>query len=169
MVFNTKGELVSEHSSPSSPKSTSSSSSENEIKPNEGRLVVVRRKLGQVPKELQSKRENIFQSRCLINKLCSLIIDNESWVNVASTRVVDKLGLKINPHAKPYKLSCLTEEGEIKVDKQDFINFSTRSYKNEALCYLVPMEETPLLFGKPWKLDRKAFHDGHTNKFLFNF
>jgi len=117
MILTPKGEVESEHCSPSSPKSSSShisspSSSKDEIKPNEGGLLVVRRMLGQVPKDLESQRENIFHSRCLINnKLCSLIIDSGSCVNVASTRVVDKLGLKIIPHANPYKLSWLSEEG----------------------------------------------------------
>ena len=130
MILNPKGDVQSEHSSPSSLKSTSShtssfSSSENEIKPNEGGLWVFRRMLGQFPKELGFQRENIFHSRCLIHKkLYSLIIDSRSCVNVVSTRIVKKLGLKTIPHARPYKLSWLSEEGEIKVDKQVLINFS---------------------------------------------
>jgi len=52
-----------------------------------------------------------------------LLIDNGSCVNVASTRVVDKLGLKNIPHAKPYKLSWLKKE-DIKVTQQVLINFS---------------------------------------------
>jgi len=90
--------------------------------------------LGQVP------RENIFHSRCLINKLCSHIIDSGSCVNVASTKVLGNHGLKTITHAKSYKLSWLIEEGEIKVDKQVLINFSIGSYKDEVLCDLVPME-----------------------------
>ena len=88
---------------------------------------------------------------------------------MASTRVVDKLGLKTIPHAKPYKLSWLSEEGEIKVDKQVLINFSIGNYKDEVLCDLVPMEATHILLGRPWQFDRKAFHDGHANKFSFSF
>ena len=99
-ILNPKREVEIEHSSPSPPKSSSShtsspSSNEVKIKPNEGGLLVVRCMLGQVQKDLESQRENTFHSRCLINnKLCSLIIDSGSCVNVASTRVVDKLGLK---------------------------------------------------------------------------
>jgi len=94
----------------------------------------------EVPKKLESQKENIFHSRCLINnKLCSLIIGSGSCVNVASSRVVDKFGLKTILHAKPYKLSWLSEEGEIKVDKQIFINFSISNYKDEVICDLVPM------------------------------
>jgi len=36
---------------------------------------------------------------------------------VASTRVVDKLGLTIISHTKPYKLEWLSEEGEIDEEK----------------------------------------------------
>ena len=107
--------------------------------------------LGQVPKEFENQRENIFHSRCQINnKTCSLIIYSGSCVNVASTRVVDKLGLKTIPHAKPYKLSWLSEQGEIKVNKQVLINFSIGNYKEEVLCDLVPMEATHILLGRPW-------------------
>ena len=42
-----------------------------------------------------TQRENIFHSRCLVNgKVCSLIIDGGSCANVASTRLMEKLGLK---------------------------------------------------------------------------
>ena len=54
MTLNPKGEIKSEQFSPPSPKCTSShtyssSSSEDEIKPSEGGLLVVRCMLGQVP------------------------------------------------------------------------------------------------------------------------
>ena len=65
---------------------------------------------------------------------------------------MDKLGLKTIPHAKLYKLSWLSEEGEIKVikvDKQVLINFSIGNYKDEVLCDLVPMEATHILLGRP--------------------
>jgi len=68
---------------------------------------------------------------------------------VASTKVVDKLALKTIPHAKPYKLSWLSEEGEIKVDKQVLINFFIGNYKDKVLCDLVPMEATHILLGSP--------------------
>ena len=50
--------------------------------------------LGQVLKLLMKSKGKFFHTRCLINdKLCSLIVDRGSCANVASTRVVDKLGL----------------------------------------------------------------------------
>jgi len=173
MFLNPKGEVETEHSSPSSPKSSSlhtSSSSEDEIKPQEGGLLVVRCMLGQVLKELESQRENTFHLRCLMNnKLCSLIIDGGSYVNVANVKVMDKLGLETILHAKPYKLSWLSEEKEIKVDKQVLINLSIRTYKDKVLCDLVLMEATYIILCRPWQFDKKVFHDGHTNKFSVSF
>jgi len=167
------GVVVSEHSSDSSRSSTpprSPSDYDSEI-PHESDLLVVRRLLGQVLKPFdESQRENIFHTRCLINdRLCSLIVDGGSCANVASTRIVDKLGLSTIFHAKPYKLQWLSEVGEIIVNKQVLIAFSIGKYKDEVLCDVVPMEATHVLLGRPWQFERKVFRDGFTNKIYFNF
>jgi len=161
------GVVMSDHSSQ---RSRSPSEEEGEI-PCEEDLLVVRCMLGQVLKPFdESQRENIFHTRCLINdKLCSLIVDERSFAKVASTRVVDKLGLSTISHAKPYKLQWLSEEGEIIVNKQVLIPFSIGKYKNEVLCDVVPMEATHILLGRPWQYDRKTLHDGLTNKISFTF
>ncbi|RDY10197.1 hypothetical protein CR513_05328, partial [Mucuna pruriens] len=39
-----------------------------------------------------------------VGKLCSIIIDDRSSVNVASSKLVGKLGIPTLPHPKPYKL-----------------------------------------------------------------
>ncbi|XP_068476897.1 uncharacterized protein [Phaseolus vulgaris] len=173
MMINVNGEVVSEHESANSRSSTpcrSPSEYESES-PHEGDLLVVRRMLGQLSKPFdETQRENIFHTRCLINdKLCYLIVDGGSCANVASTRVVDKLGLPTISHAKPYKLQWLSEVGEIVVNKQVFIRFSIGKYKDEVLCDIVPMEATHILLGRPWQFDRKVFHDGFTNKLSFGF
>jgi len=68
--------------------------------PCEGDLLVVRRMLGTIPKPLdETQGENIFHTHCLINnKLCSMIIDEGSCVNVASIRAMEKLGLPTISH-----------------------------------------------------------------------
>ena len=46
----------------------------------------------------ESQREHIFYSRCTIQgKVCSLIIDGGSCINVASTHLVDTLSLPTVP------------------------------------------------------------------------
>ena len=111
---------------------------------------------------------HVYLSLISIN-ICSLIVDGGSWANVASTRVVDKLGLPTISHTKPYKLQWLSEVGEIVVNKQVLIHFSIGKYKDEVLCDVVPMEATHVLLGRPWQFDRKVFHDGFTNKLSFHF
>ena len=147
------GVIMSDHISQRSRSSTSSrnqSEEEYEI-PCEGDLLVVRRMLGQVQQPFdENQRENIFHTRCLNNdKLCSLIVDGGSCTNVASTRVVDKLGLPTISHAKPYRLQWLSEEGKIIVKKRVLIAFSIGKYKDEVLCDVVPMEATHILLGRP--------------------
>ena len=114
------------------------------------------------------QRENIFHTRCLIQgRVCSLIIDGGSFTNVASARFVKKMNLETKPHPRPYKLQWLSEEGELRVDKQVEIQFSIGKYKDKILCDVIPMEASHVLLGKPWQFDRKAHHDGHKNKYIF--
>jgi len=88
---------------------------------------------------------------------------------VASTRVVEKIGLPTISHAKTYKLQWLSVEEEIIVNKQVLIAFSIRKYKDEVLCDVGPMEATHILLGRPWQFDRKNLHYGLTNKISFTF
>jgi hypothetical protein len=54
------------------------------------------------------QRENIFHTRCYVkDKVCSVIIDGGSCTNVASTIMVEKLGLSMAKHPIPYKLHWL--------------------------------------------------------------
>ena len=58
--------------------------------------LVVRHVLNlQITEDRDEKQcENIFHSRCHVNnKVCTLIIDGGSCTNVASTTLVEKLGL----------------------------------------------------------------------------
>ncbi|PKI32469.1 hypothetical protein CRG98_047131 [Punica granatum] len=51
-------------------------------------------------------RNNIFQSTCTIgNKVCHFMIDSGSYENIVSVKAVQKLGLRVEPHPKPYKLA----------------------------------------------------------------
>lgn len=66
----------------------------------------------------EQQRENIFYTRCHVKeRVCGLIIDGGSCVNVASKLMVDKLGLKTQKHPHPYRLQWLNDSGELKVTK----------------------------------------------------
>jgi len=98
----------------------------------------------------------------------STIIDGGSCANVASTRVVEELGLPTISHTKPYKLQWLSVEGEIMVNKQVLITFAIEKYKDEVLCDVVLMEARHILLGRPWQYDRQDLHS-LTNKMTFTF
>lgn len=135
----------------------------------EGDLLMIRRLLGgQLKHEEESQRENIFHTRCLINgKVCMVIIDGGSCTNVASARLVSKLNLATKPHPRPYKLQWLSKDGEVQVRQQVEVDVSIGKYNDKVLCDVVPMEASHLLLGRPWQFDKRANHDGYTNKISF--
>jgi len=64
---------------------------------------------------------------------CGMIIDNGSCTNVASTTLVEKLGLTTLPHPRPYSSRWLNENGEIRVIKQVRVPFSIKTYHDNLL------------------------------------
>jgi hypothetical protein len=132
-------------------------------------LLMVRRMFGnQVKEEDTTQRENLFQTRCLVQgKVCALIIDGGSCSNFASTRLVSKLNLDTKSHPKPYKLQWLNETVEMMVNKQVEVCFRIGKYEDVVLCDVIPMEASHLLLGRPWQFDRKTSHDGFLNKYSF--
>uniref|UniRef100_A0A2N9J5B5 RNA-directed DNA polymerase n=1 Tax=Fagus sylvatica TaxID=28930 RepID=A0A2N9J5B5_FAGSY len=116
------------------------------------------------------QRENIFHTRCYVkDKVCSVIIDGGSCTNVASTIMVEKLGLPMAKHPRPYKLQWLNDSGEIRVNKQVLVAFRIGKYEDEVMCDVVPMQAGHLLLGRPWQFDRQVKHDGFTNKYSFEY
>ncbi|XP_056852813.1 uncharacterized protein LOC130502019 [Raphanus sativus] len=108
--------------------------------------------------------------KCLVQgKVCSLIIDGGSCVNVASETMVKKLGLQVQKHPKPYRLQWLNEQGEMRVSDQVVVPITIGRYEDEILCDVIPMEASHILLGRPWQSDRHVIHDGFTNKHSFEF
>ena len=83
------------------------------------------------------------------DKVCVVIIDSGSCSNVASSIMVDKLGLKTTKHPNPDKLQWLNDGGEIRVTKQVVVPFSIGKYKDEVLCDVVSIDASHLLLGRP--------------------
>ena len=78
----------------------------------QGEFLVAMRYLSvQDKEEDEVQRENTFHTRCHVqNKVCSVIIDGRSCTNVASTTMVEKLGMPTSKHPHLYKLqgSCFS-------------------------------------------------------------
>ena len=72
--------------------------------------------------------------------MCSLIIDGGSCTNVASSKMVTKLGLVTIAHPKPYVLHWLEYGNEMKSTKPDRVGLAMGSYGEEVLCDVIPMD-----------------------------
>ncbi|KAA3470431.1 Transposon Ty3-I Gag-Pol polyprotein [Gossypium australe] len=134
----------------------------------DGEILVIKRSLTFQGLENEQQRENIFHTRCHVQgKVCSVIVDGGSCTNVASTLMVEKLGLPTAKHPHPYKLQWLNDCGELKVSKQLLVAFSIEKYSDEVLCDVVPMHAGHFLLGRPWQVDRRVIHDGYKNRYTF--
>ncbi|KAH9780740.1 hypothetical protein KPL71_008197 [Citrus sinensis] len=113
--------------------------------------LVARRALSvQVKEDEAVQRENIFYTWCYVqDKVCSMIIDGGSCTNIASTIMVEKLGVSTLKHPRPYKLQWLNDSGEAKVNKQVLVTFQIDKYEDKVLCDVVPMQAGHLLLGRP--------------------
>ena len=70
------------------------------------------------------QQENIFHTRCYVQeKVYSMIINGGSFTNVASTIMVEKLGLStLNTHDHT-NYSGLNDIGKVKVNKHVLVTF----------------------------------------------
>ncbi|KAL4387174.1 hypothetical protein GQ457_09G015960 [Hibiscus cannabinus] len=177
MLVLDNGDIMSDHEEevkavPSPPKEENLEEEEEELEelimPTE-EIVVVKKALSvQTKEEDKEQRENIFHTRCRVEKeVCSLIIDSGSCTNVASTFLINEIGLKTYKHPNPNRLQWLNNGGELKVNKQTLVPISTGHYKDDVLCDVVPMHVSHLLFGRPWLYDNTVIHDGYTNCYSF--
>ena len=100
--------------------------------------------------------------------MCSLIIDGGSCTNLASDTLVRKLGLVTRPRSRPFRLEWLNEAGEQYVKEQVTVPITIGRYEDEVVCNILPMDACHIFLGRPWKFDKKAVHDGFTNRHSFD-
>ncbi|RDX85600.1 hypothetical protein CR513_33192, partial [Mucuna pruriens] len=130
--------------------------------PNAYTLSIPKPKFHFIPWSFHGALVRCLVDRCLIlGKLCSMIIGGESCVNVASERLVKKLTLPTIVHPRPYRLQCL----RVALDKQAKVMFILRGYEDRVVRDVVRLHN--LLLWRPWQFDKKAIHDGVTNRFTF--
>ncbi|KAH9649250.1 hypothetical protein KPL70_025911 [Citrus sinensis] len=158
MILRDDGDVETESESDDDPMPPLKDANYGVEYPVDGKLMVARLALNvQVKEDAEVQHDNIFHTRCHIkDKICSMIIDGGSYTNVASTSLVEKLNLKTLKHPRPYKLQWLNDCGEVKVNKQVLVSFSIGRYKDEVLCYVIPMHAGHILLGQPWQYDRNS-------------
>ncbi|XP_052481184.1 uncharacterized protein LOC128035478 [Gossypium raimondii] len=118
MIVRANGEIESEEEDDEEPDEMVEKEEEDELEyAVDGEILVIKQSLSLHSVENKQQRENIFHTRCHVQgKVCSLIVDGGSCTNVASTLMVEKLGLPTTKHPQPYKLQWLNDGGELKED-----------------------------------------------------
>ncbi|KAL4273929.1 hypothetical protein GQ457_13G017350 [Hibiscus cannabinus] len=119
MLVLDNGDIMSDHEEeekevPSPPKEENLE--EEELIMPTGEIHVMKKVLSfQTKEEDKEQRENIFHTRCRVEKeVCSLIIYSGSCTNVARTFLINEIGLKTYKHPNPYRLQWLNNGGELK-------------------------------------------------------
>ena len=107
----------------------------------EGEMLVIRRTMSGLKGDKEEQRENIFHSRCTVqDKVCSLIIDGGSCANVASSSMIEKLGLQPTVHPHPYTIQWLNQGKGLQVKSRCLISLSIgRTYQDELWCDVIPL------------------------------
>ncbi|KAI4330290.1 hypothetical protein MLD38_028590 [Melastoma candidum] len=111
--------------------------------------------------------ESISHTRCTVKgKVCLVIVDNGSYTNAVSRTMVEKLKLPVEARPYPYRLQWFSKESDVRVTQRARVPFSIgKSYKDEVVCDVIPMDACHFLLGRPWQFDRCAQHDGYRNTY----
>ncbi|PKI43100.1 hypothetical protein CRG98_036511 [Punica granatum] len=123
----------------------------------EGEMLMICRVLSSEAKLEEEQRENLFRTWCTIqNKVCGVIIDNGSCINVASTTLMEKLNLATTKNPCPYKLRWLNDQGEARVTQQARVPFSIgKMYKDEVEFVDVFSAELPEGLPPIWGIEHQ--------------
>ncbi|RVW42524.1 Transposon Ty3-I Gag-Pol polyprotein [Vitis vinifera] len=134
----------------------------------EGHSLVVRPLLT-IPKgkgEEDWRRISIFQT-CISchGRLCTMIIDGGSSLNIVSQELVEKLNLKTERHPNPFRVAWVNDTS-IPVSFRCLVTFLFgKDFEESVWCEVLPIKVSHILLGRPWLFDRKVQHDGYENTY----
>ena len=81
-------------------------------------------------------------------------MDGESCINVVSSVIINKVGLKAEPHPRPYKVSW-SNEVALNVTQRCFVPIEFTVYKDKIWCDVITMNVGQIILGIPWLFDPK--------------
>jgi hypothetical protein len=135
----------------------------------EGRRSLMMQKVLLTPeKEVESlvQRTRLFRTACKTkDRVCKVIVDNDSTDNLVSIEMVEKLEMEMTDHPNPYRVSWIQKGHQVNVTKQCLVEFKIGGYNDKILCDFIPMDVCHILLGIPWQYDRNVIHDGQMNKY----
>ena len=102
------------------------------------------------------------------DKTCKVIINSGSCINAVSSNVGSHLGLKLNPHTNPYKVSWV-DTSSIAMKERCVVPFQFLTYKAKIWCDVIPMDVGHIILTRPWLYDLDVTHHGRSNSCSFVF
>jgi len=79
---------------------------------------------------------------------CKVIVDSGSYINVVSSMIINKVGLQVEPHPHPYKVSWINEAA-LNVTQRCLIPIEFTVYKDKIWCDVVTMDVGQIILGRP--------------------
>ncbi|XP_026439174.1 uncharacterized protein LOC113337805 [Papaver somniferum] len=96
-----------------------------------------------------------------------MIIDSGSTENYVSSKLVEKLGLPVTLHPKPYSVGWINSSSTQQIHHQCLVKFSLPRYSDYVLCDVINMTAASLLLGRPWQYDIRVVHNCYENTYTF--
>ncbi|KAJ0980671.1 hypothetical protein J5N97_008926 [Dioscorea zingiberensis] len=130
-------------------------------------LVVMRCILSTVSERDNWQRTTIFHTflKCG-DKVCKLVIDGGSSMNVVSTIGVARLKLTPEPHPQPYRVAWV-DMTSLPVSQRCLVPLQIGNYSDKVWCDVLPMDVAHILLGRPWLYDLDVTHHGRANTYVF--
>ncbi|RVW96613.1 Transposon Ty3-G Gag-Pol polyprotein [Vitis vinifera] len=119
------------------------------------------------PKEEETYNEDEVSEECdyYDGRLCTMIIDGGSSLNIASQELVEKLNLKAERHPNPFRVAWVNDTS-IPVSFRCLVTFLFgKDFVESVWCEVLPIKVSHILLGRPWLFDRKVQHDGYENTY----
>jgi len=89
-------------------------------------------------------------------------VNNENYINAVSSKVTEKLGLKIVPHLCPYKVSWINSI-VLEVKQLCLVPVDFNLYKDKIWCDVVTMDVGQIILNGPWLFDKDVIIYGRSN------
>jgi len=87
------------------------------------------------------------------DKICKIIVDSGSCINVVSSKLVSMTDLEAVPHLCPYKVSWVNTTS-IEVDERCFVPVQFVTYKDKIWRDMLAMGTMGhVILGRPWLFD----------------